>query len=194
MRLQNKNSVMDELLDLIHVHENVVDPSVCQFLIDTFENLSEKHELVSQNKKPNFTQFNLTENRDLSEQISNVHNLFIQQTIGYRDKYYEFVDNRVFPSQHAFEQFRIKRYNVGGDEMFDTHVDVMDYSSARRFLSFLWYLNDVDDGGETVFKDITIKPKAGTLLIFPPLWMYPHRGNPPISGPKYIMSTYLHYK
>ncbi len=185
---------MDELLDLIHVHENVVDPSVCQFLIDTFENLSEKHELVSQNKKPNFTQFNLTENRDLSEQISNVHNLFIQQTIGYRDKYYEFVDNRVFPSQHAFEQFRIKRYNVGGDEMFDTHVDVMDYSSARRFLSFLWYLNDVDDGGETVFKDITIKPKAGTLLIFPPLWMYPHRGNPPISGPKYIMSTYLHYK
>lgn len=194
MRLQNKNLVMDELLDLIHVYENVVDPSVCQFLIDTFESFSEHHESVNENKKPNFTQFNLTENRDLNEQINNVHNLFIQQTIGYRDKYYEFIDKRVFPSQHAFEQYRIKRYNVGGDEMFDTHVDIMDYASARRYLSFLWYLNDVDEGGETVFKDITIKPKAGTLLVFPPLWMYPHRGNPPISGPKYIMSTYLHYK
>ena len=29
--------------------------------------------------------------------------------------------------------------------MFDTHVDVQDHASARRFLSFMWYLNDVPE-------------------------------------------------
>ena len=99
-----------------------------------------------------------------------------------------------FPEQNNFEQFRIKRYNTDGNDAFDTHVDVSDYASARRFLSFMWYLNDVNEGGETIFDDLTIKPKTGTMIIFPPLWMYPHKGVAPISNTKYIMSTYLHYK
>jgi len=43
------------------------------------------------------------------------------------------------------------------------------------------------------FSDLIIKPKKGTLIIFPPLWMFPHKGNPPISESKYLLSTYLHY-
>ena len=78
--------------------------------------------------------------------------------------------------------------------MFDTHVDVMDYNSARRFLSFFWYLNDVEIGGETRFYNLEITPKKGTLVVFPPLWMFPHKGEPPLSGEKYLLSTYLHYK
>lgn len=185
---------MDELNDLIHVYEDVIDPNICQFLIDFFETSSDKHEIIDNEKKPFFTQLNFTENREVNEEVNNVHNFFIKQTLEYRSKYYEFVDERVFPSQNAFEQFRIKKYDTSGEQMFDTHVDVIDHATARRFLSFMWYLNDVNDGGETIFKDLTIQPKAGTLLVFPPLWMYPHKGNPPISNPKYIMSTYLHYK
>ena len=58
----------------------------------------------------------------------------------------------------------------------------------------MWYLNDVENGGETEFLNVSIKPKAGTLVVFPPLWMFPHKGNAPISGSKYLLSTYLHYK
>jgi hypothetical protein len=65
--------------------------------------------------------------------------------------------------------------------------------TSRRFISFFWYLNDVAEGGETEFVDLTIKPEAGKLVIFPPLWMFPHKGNPPISNEKYLLSTYLHY-
>ena len=32
---------------------------------------------------------------------------------------------------------------------------------------------------------------AGRLLMFPPYWMYQHEGLPPVSGDKYIVSTYL---
>ena len=194
MRLRKKNLVMDELNDFIHIYENALEPNICDFLISLFDQTSDRHERIENSGKPNFTQFNLTENKEISSEVNQIHNHVIKNVFTYRDKYYEFVDTRVFPKDHAFEQFRIKKYNPGGEDRFDTHVDVLDYSSARRFLSFMWYLNDVETGGETVFKDLTIQPKKGTLLIFPPLWLFPHKGNPPISESKYIMSTYLHYK
>ncbi len=185
---------MDELNDFIHIYENALEPDVCDFLISLFEQSSDKQERYDNEGKPNFVQFNLTENREISQEVNQVHNHIIKKVFEYRDKYYEFVDDRVFPKEHSFEQFRIKKYNPGGEDRFDTHVDVVDYGTARRFLSFLWYLNDVETGGNTTFKDLSISPKKGTLMVFPPLWMYPHRGEPPISGPKYIMSAYLHYK
>jgi len=192
--LLEKNLVMDELNDLIHVYENALEPNICDFLISLFEQVSDKHERYDNEGKPNFIQFNLTENRELTSEVNQVHNHIIKKIFEYRDKYYEFIDDRVFPKEHAFEQFRIKKYNPGGEDRFDTHVDVVDHESARRFLSFMWYLNDVETGGNTIFKDLIISPKKGTLIMFPPLWMYPHRGEPPLSGPKYIMSAYLHYK
>ena len=58
------------------------------------------------------------------------------------------------------------------------------------------YLNDNFDGGETefpVFGD-KIKPEKGKLVVFPPLWQYMHRGNPPTNGyAKYFIMTYLNY-
>jgi prolyl 4-hydroxylase len=194
MLLLKKNLVMVELNDLIHVYENALESNICDFLISLFDQTSDKHERCENEGKPNFTQFNLTENRELTEEVNRVHNHIIKNIFTYRDKYYEFVDARVFPKDHTLEHFRIKKYKSGGEDRFDTHVDVLDYPSARRFLSFMWYLNDVESGGETVFKDLTVQPKRGTLLIFPPLWMFPHKGTSPMSGSKYIMSTYLHYK
>jgi len=185
---------MVDLDDLIHVYDNALDAEVCDFLIATVDGASKYHEVVNDGGKPNFTQFNLTENSDATDELSKIHKHIIKRVQHYRDVYYEFVDSRVFPSEHSFEQFRIKWYNIGGEDRFDTHVDAADYSSARRFLSFMFYLNDVAEGGETVFRDKRITPKKGRLLVFPPLWMYPHRGEPPVSNPKYIMSTYLHYR
>lgn len=194
MKLLKTSLVMVELNDLIHVYENALEPDICDFLIALFEQSVDNQERHDNEGKPNFIQFNLTENREISQEVNQVHNHIIKKVFEYRDKYYEFIDDRVFPKDHAFEQFRIKKYNPGGEDRFDTHVDVVDYGTSRRFLSFLWYLNDVESGGNTVFKDLSISPKRGTLMMFPPLWMYPHRGEPPISGPKYIMSAYLHYK
>lgn len=183
-----------ELNDFIHVYENALEPSICDFLINVFDTNLDKHEIIKNDKKPNFTQFNLTENCQLNEQVNTIHNILIAKVFEYKKKYYEFVYEKCFPPIHNFEQFRIKKYNPGGEDLFDTHVDVLDYDTARRFLSFMWYLNDVDEGGETVFTDMKIKPKKGSLLMFPPLWLFPHRGDPPISNAKYIMSVYLHYK
>lgn len=185
---------MVDVLDFIHVYEEVLEPNVCQFLINTFEENTDKHERYDNEGKPNFTQLNLTEHHEMSDELISVHNHLVRKTIEYRDIYYQFIDGRVFPQEHAFEQFRIKKYNADGIDQFDTHVDVVNHETARRYLSFTWYLNTVDQGGNTVFKDLLIPPKVGSLLVFPPMWMFPHRGEPAISNPKYILTTYLHYK
>jgi prolyl 4-hydroxylase len=182
-----------ELNDYIKVYDNVLDSITCRYLIDVFENNSDKHERVENNSKPNFTQFNLTENRKITEQVDNIHNYLIAKVYEYKRNYCQLFNDICFPQKHNFEQFRIKKYFPEKEDQFDTHVDVLDYSSSRRYLAFLWYLNDVAEGGETVFENLSITPKVGSMLVFPPLWLFVHKGNPPISNIKYIMSTYLHY-
>ncbi len=187
---------MDRLVDLIKVYDDALSNNACDYLINIFNNSVDHHEEIKNDRKPNFTQYNLTSNIDHENDIekSKHHKSLIRDVYRYRDQYYDFIYKKCFPSSHAFEQFRIKRYNTGGNDAFDTHVDVTDHESSRRFLSFMWYLNDVDTGGETVFKDFSITPKKGRLVIFPPLWMYPHMGKEPVSNTKYILTTYLHYR
>jgi hypothetical protein len=96
------------------------------------------------------------------------------------------------PLRPRTDRLILKRYRPGGGEAFQPHFDSVD-ASCGRYLVFLWYLNDVMEGGETAFVDLDIRiaPKTGRLLMFPPYWMFQHAGLPPISGEKYILSTYL---
>ena len=86
----------------------------------------------------------------------------------------------------------LKRYRPGRDERFELHFDSIN-EVCNRYLVLLWYLNDVEQGGETHFPqlDVTVPARTGRLLMFPPYWMYQHEGLPPVSGEKYIVSTYL---
>ena len=62
-------------------------------------------------------------------------------------------------------------------------------------LAYMVYLNDVEDGGETEFLYYPrrLKAEAGTLLIFPGNYTHTHRGNQPLSGPKYTINTWLEF-
>lgn len=63
----------------------------------------------------------------------------------------------------------------------------------NRIFAVMFYLNDVEEGGETEFplQDLVFKPKAGTFLIWPAPWPFVHRGNVPLSNDKYILTTWL---
>jgi len=70
-----------------------------------------------------------------------------------------------------------------------------DYKNKRyRVVTYLWYLNTVEEGGETEFWGThTIKPETGKLLLFPASWTFPHRGKIPLSHDKYIITGWLYY-
>ena len=100
----------------------------------------------------------------------------------------------MFPSRYGFEEFRLKRYLPNDIDEFRNHVDVSNYENARRFLVFFLYLDD-NEKGHTTFpqSNISVQPKAGRILMFPPMWTHLHAGTKPVDKPKYIIGSYLHY-
>ena len=67
------------------------------------------------------------------------------------------------------------------------------FANEARALVFSIYLNDVEDGGETEFLHFSkrVKPKTGRIVIWPSGFPYLHRGNPPLSGEKYILTSWM---
>tara|TARA_R110001632_G_scaffold3050_2_gene13525 strand:+ start:1158 stop:1751 length:594 start_codon:yes stop_codon:yes gene_type:complete len=67
------------------------------------------------------------------------------------------------------------------------------FDNEPRALVFSVYLNDVEEGGETEFLHFSkrVKPKTGRIVIWPAGFPYVHRGNPPLSGEKYILTSWM---
>jgi hypothetical protein len=82
---------------------------------------------------------------------------------------------------------------VPGEE-YTWHNDSVTISEYTRVLTYIWYLNDVPEGGETEFYDGTlIKPVRGRMIMFPSTWTFMHRGRTPASD-KYIATGWMLYK
>ena len=112
------------------------------------------------------------------------------------------INAKQWPENYGYGAVRIKRYLPNDYDRFDSHVDVLNYETARRFLAFFIYLNDVEEGGETHFTNLQktgtyipyqIKPKRGRMLMFPPLWPWYHAGLKPMADKKYLLHSYCHY-
>lgn len=187
----------------IKVYDNVLDELSCKELIKRFENFYKDYHTVHVENEDNviaFEQIILNDHEEWKEAQNALFEVFKHYIINYKIDCN--INDEFWPETHGFETVRIKRYLNNDYDRFDPHVDVLDYASARRFLAFFVYLNDVDEGGETVFTNIhkpgtylpyTIEAKRGRMLMFPPTWTYQHAGKKPISSPKYIAHSYCHY-
>ena len=73
------------------------------------------------------------------------------------------------------------------------HCEQSTLDLAHRVLVWSIYLNDVEEGGETEFlhQSKRIKAEKGKILIFPASFTHLHRGNPPLSGDKYILTGWF---
>jgi hypothetical protein len=173
------------LSDHIRVFDGALTPARCQSLIDRFER-SSGHEATRREGGHSFVKLDVT--RHWPEE----HDALVPVFLSYFDQYRQAVEARYWPKRFAFESLQVKRYLPDGRDSFPPHVDVMGHGTARRFMTAIVYLNRVD-GGETTFPGlgIAVAPEPGRLVAFPPLWMFPHAGEPPRGGPKYILHTYL---
>ena len=104
--------------------------------------------------------------------------------------------HQIFGEELKDEGFSIQ--SMSQNEFYNWHYDELidGTTPIHRVLTCMWYLNtlDEDDGGCTeMWFGKKIKPKRGTLLIFPSSWPYIHRGAP-IKNPnitKYTCVTWL---
>jgi hypothetical protein len=95
---------------------------------------------------------------------------------------------------HASYAYKIQKTEVGqGYHIW--HSETTERTLCHRILAWTLYLNDVEEGGETEFLYYSkrIKPKAGTLIIWPAGLTHTHRGNPPLSNTKYIVTGWIEF-
>jgi hypothetical protein len=175
------------LLDYIMFGKSALSPDHCQRLIERFEK-SDAIEICRRDGSHSFTQLEIT--TVWPDEQALLLPVFLEHFIRYK----KLTNASYWPASIAFEHLRIKRYLPNEQDFFVPHVDVVDQVSARRFITAFIYLNE-PEGGETVFPnlDLSIAPETGKILVFPPLWLFPHEGRPSRVSPKYILHTYLGY-
>ena len=180
--------------NFVKIYDNVIDEESCKGLIEKFEELQDKHEIVNIEDKEDRISFNqivLTKSEEWKTVNDGLMKLFQAYIAQYKKECN--ISEQMWPDKCGFETIRMKRYLANDYDRFDYHVDVKDYATARRFLAFFIYLNDVEEGGETEFLFGRVKPKMGRLVMFPPMWPWFHAGQKPVSGTKYFIQSYCHY-
>jgi predicted 2-oxoglutarate/Fe(II)-dependent dioxygenase YbiX len=84
----------------------------------------------------------------------------------------------------------ISKYIVGGS--MGAHVDDYGREGITPIMSGVIYLNDNAEGGELFFyqQNLTIKPKAGSVVIFPSVEPFYHQSLPVTKGEKYMSPVF----
>ena len=86
----------------------------------------------------------------------------------------------------------LQKTSVGGG-YHAFHTENLGWINTYRLVAWMIYLNDVEEGGETEFpmQHKKIKPTKNTGLIWPGGLTHFHRGNPPYSNDKYVLTGWL---
>lgn len=192
-RSSNEVRPVTDLRSYVQTFDAALSADFCSQLIASFNQTTDKHVVRSPGWRAGLDASSWTE-LDVSALADAAFKGYFYKQI---DDYLAVYNQRLgltipVPPTPQISEMRIKRYVAGSGEAFQPHFDAI-YEVAHRYMVFLWYLNDVEQGGETEFCDLGIKVPArtGKLLVFPPYWMFQHAGRPPLSGDKYILSMYL---
>lgn len=92
---------------------------------------------------------------------------------------------------------QMQRYRKGEGNYNYWHCETFPQKGSteplHRALLFMYYLNDVKEGGETDFyyQERSLKPKAGQMVIAPAYFTHTHRGRTPVSNDKYILTSWI---
>jgi hypothetical protein len=116
---------------------------------------------------------------------TSLSNLFLENLVPIEQDYQR--THHIGCSWH--DSYSILKYGVG--QKFVDHVD--DHPDFHRRVSTLYYINDDYLGGEVNFPrfNLSIKPKANQMIIFPSTYVYNHSVSPVIEGTRYAVVSWL---
>ena len=182
-----------ERFEKISYYKNVIDNPV--FLINLIEDLDKN--LTNSSSIPKWQEwiasgdekyifgyqkrFNDSVESDIDQDIQEINSILKKAIVGSSEDYSKHYSVNI----GSLMPLSISKYSTG--KSMGPHVD--DYNNGDDpNISVVLYLNDDYEGGEINFpnQNITIKPEAGSIVIFPSVEPYYHQSLPVISGIKYM--------
>lgn len=187
--------------DFIRVYERAFSPDYCQYLIDYFEWNKENTKTYGRHE----TTKNYKEDESVGLGLNNHDRTFTKGNMPYVDHFNQVFWEELYPqyvnefpqlqetNRHTINCFKIQK-TLPGQGYHIWHHEHSAHNS-NRIGTYIVYLNDVLEGGETEFlhQSRRVKPTQGTVVIWPAAYTHMHRGNPPLSGEKYIMTGWIEY-
>jgi len=197
--------------DFIYKKENSIDPETCNKIIELFEKY-EKYQypgVIGSNENSN-TRVDIKTKNTIDMGILSVRHV---------DEKWEYFSKLLINNLKS----NLEEYNLSLKKIFSIDIDKIFWNSSihsllihkykknegkftyhndmflekenfkYRVLNYMWYLNDVDQGGETEFFGYhIIKPKQGTFIFFPSEWFFPHTGKVALSNDKYVITGWIY--
>ena len=189
--------------DLIYVNNASLSKEICRDIINIFESEDDKSpgEIISGvnvNVKDT-TDFVITRGGSRWDEINALLSDELHRNVStYIKNFRTSIDNPTYVlfnrSILSAELMQVQKYKKGIGKYIMHHDFRCAWNQSKlRQLTFIWYLNDVTEGGETEFwSKRKIKPETGKLVIFPAHWTFPHAGKMPLSNDKYIITGWLY--
>lgn len=190
--------------DFIGVFDNACPPKLCDDLKDYFDiyhdkgftytrdvTNKEKSKLIMDDTSLSMTGFNLVEEFPIRG-VGHIFNTYFWANCytPYASKYT--ILNSI--DTHRVIDYKIQR-TLPGEGYHAWHYETMQRVTSDRILAFILYLNDVEDGGETEFlyQKRRVKAKKARCVVWPSGMTHIHRGNPPLSNTKYILTGWVQF-
>lgn len=191
-----------EIKDFVGIAENAFSDDYCDALIEHFEYVDgmglthtrQESQDVASATIADRTYFPNEENSHSIKLINKNLGSHFSSTIYPIIHEYMETYGVLMQSKWRFQAIRLQKTPIGqGYHVWHNEASQMKFMS--RFITVIVYLNDVEEGGETEFLYLhkRYKPKKGTVVIFPAGYTHTHRGNPPLSNEKYILTTWGEY-
>ncbi len=197
-------SRLHQLKDFIKIYDGAIPSNWCQKIITAFDTDDEHHikSTIGSGGTDDYREaieMNCTKRVQSSPKWDSIMRVLNHHAAESYKRYRSDIEKDGFPKEQLFktvtlEQWRMHRYDKN-THYYKEHIDSIESTTAIRMLVLLYYLNTVEEGGETSFDSIKmkVKPVEGRLVVAPTWFGYPHSAEIPISNKKYMIKTYIHY-
>ncbi len=186
----------------IAVFDGVMTPAECQVLMDHYEKMAELNLSYSRvqigdapaHKKNDRAVFVLEQQSLRFTPDTSFITYFMDRFWNCYNQYVEHYSVLSEASKHQVRMMKLQK-TLPGQGYHVWHFESDSLERAGRVLSWGLYLNTVEEGGETEFlyQGVRIPATQGTLVIWPAGFTHTHRGNPPLSGEKYLLTGWVEF-
>lgn len=181
----------------IYQYVDAVSPEVCDEIVSLVDSVDITDDMLfTKTKIRNNNAVNISEHRSFHPNLTRaehiVNQIFTDCNAHYitNNSYARYVVSKLLKVENLTANYVYRSYTPG--QYYEWHTD--DDPVLHNLFSYILYLNDDFDGGNTLFMNDKLKvtPKKGTMLVAPCDYYTMHKSTKITRGNKKIIWTCVH--